>query len=90
MKLYSVYDKQAMLFTQPFVAESNAMAKRMFLSGIASGKNPTMTDFADEYSLMFLGTFDEVKGQFYSVENPLEVASGSEALKILDSDSNLS
>jgi hypothetical protein len=73
LKMYSVYDKKALLFGQPNFMLNDQLALRSFSDGVrdttnAIGKHP------DDYALYELGSYNEVNGSIETVTPPLLIA----------------
>lgn len=54
--LYSVYDKRSGMFSDPFVAVTDQVALRDFQKSCSINGSP-LNDFAEDYSLVRLGSF---------------------------------
>jgi hypothetical protein len=62
MKLYSIYDKVANEYAQPFMVKNDAVATRVFAQAMSQGtpKNP------NEYQLYRIANFDIESGNISS------------------------
>ncbi|WNK13566.1 MAG: nonstructural protein [Microvirus sp.] len=73
---YSVRDSVAEVYHVPFFAQSNAVARRMFMNACQDettsyGKNPA------DYSLWRVGGFDDETGNVMQVDKPVLVLNGA-------------
>lgn len=62
-QIYSIYDRKAKIYSEPFLAQNNAVAQRRFQFLM---QNSQM--IADDCELHYLGTFDNSTGVIGSVE----------------------
>lgn len=65
MYCYSIKDEKAESFSSPFFARSEREAIRSLIMVMRDGKS-TLAQFTVDYSLWFVGSFDESTGCFYS------------------------
>lgn len=61
-KIYSVYDKKAMVFFNPMYVDNAVDATRSFERAI-NDSNTYLCQYPDDFALYELGSFDEEKGQ---------------------------
>lgn len=69
--VYSIRDDAADYFIPPFVAQNDAMAKRMFISSLGDSW-PHRSDF----HLFWIGEFDDDNGTIRPIDPPKNVLSG--------------
>ena len=60
LNIYSIYDKKAQAFMQPFFSPNDQMAVRSFQA--ACKENDLWSDNAADFSLFYLGLFDDGSG----------------------------
>lgn len=63
MKLYSVYDKKAAAFSNLHPFSSDGLAVRDFTDAVRE-KDTALSKHPEDYSLWYIGEFDQVKGEF--------------------------
>lgn len=61
MKIYSIYDKGAERYGNPFVSPNHNVALREFMMACKEPKSP-MAMFPNDIALAYLGEFDELNG----------------------------
>lgn len=86
-KVYCVYDIKAGTYGAPVLAMNDAEATRMFL-GACRVPGSMLHDYARDFSLMCMGTFDVSSGKFDCLEVGRFVVNGSESLKLIEEDSS--
>jgi len=72
-KLYSVFDVKTQVFCKPFYAENDATALRGFTYA-ANDKTTDIGRWPEDYSLFFLGSFDDSDCTIVTVTAPLSIA----------------
>ncbi len=75
IKLFSIYDQKAKAFMRPFPAQAEGVAARDFATEV---NNPTSPDsnlhlHPEDFSLHYLGEFDELTGTVTPVSPPLVI-----------------
>lgn len=78
-RYYAVYDSESKSFHPPFVSRSDADAARMITMSSQDPKTG-LAMFANDYTLFFVGEFDEKKG-FIIPAKPTQVAKVAALLK---------
>lgn len=80
LQVYSVYDKAVAAYLNPFYARSRGEAIRSFMEACSDEKHQFARNAAD-YTLMYLGIWDDGSGMFTldSVGGPETVISALEA-----------
>lgn len=68
MKIFSVYDSKVEAYIQPFFAETDAAALRMFQDA-ATNQEHQFCKHAGDYTLFAVGTWDTNEGKI----EPLEI-----------------
>jgi len=81
MKLmFSVYDSAAKFYSDPFYALTKGQALRDFISA-CNDKNTYLNKHPADYTLFFLGTFDELTGAVQMELTPMALGKAIEYLK---------
>ena len=69
IRLYSVYDRVARVYAEPFVSVNDATASRAF--NLASSSPDTMLYASpQDYQLWYIGSLDNVSGELLSYDAP--------------------
>lgn len=76
-RVYSVFDVKAEAFLQPFFCLTEGQAMRSFVD-VANDRGHPMCVHAEDYSLFFLGEFDESNGMLVPGQAPKLVATALE------------
>lgn len=79
IRMYSVYDRVAKVYADPFVSVNDATAARSFT--LAQASPDTMLYAApQDYQLWYLGSFDNTSGEFFDYDDnrnsPYKVVDG--------------
>ena len=69
MKMYSVYDSKAQAYGLPFHQRTNGEALRSF-ADLSNDNQSTVSKHPEDYTLFFLGEFDETTGIVKSEATP--------------------
>lgn len=72
-QVFSVYDKKAKIFCQPFYAENSEVAIRSFAYA-ANDKTVDLGRYPTDFDLFKLGSFDDQTGKF-DLHEPEHLAS---------------
>lgn len=80
MKIYSLYDKLAEKFGNPFVSENHQVAIRDFAMACKNENSP-MAMFPNDIELAFIGDFDERKGIINANDKPIIITAAKEFVK---------
>lgn len=69
MKMFSVFDSKAAFFGNPWFDQQEASAIRNFSDAVNDGSNPNNQWFKhpEDFSLFYLGEFDNEIGKFHLV-----------------------
>ena len=78
MRAYAVYDMKAKSYFMPFYMETEAQARRVFLTACLD-KNSALCNFPEDFALFQLGIQDFETGKF--TEDIQEVARAHELLQ---------
>lgn len=70
--VYAIFDSKAAAFLQPFVSSNDGTAARA-VRAAAVGQSQ-LAQFPEDYTLMRVGSFDDVTGRLVGVELPTVVA----------------
>lgn len=79
MMLFSVFDKGVNAFMQPFFMRAKGEAVRSFMDACSDGK----TNFCrhpEDYTLFFLGVWDDTNAEFVPSDVPEKVISALECV----------
>lgn len=71
-KSYTVFDKKAGAFLQPFFIQNEGLAVRAILDVMAD-KEHSFYRYAEDYQLFEIGHFDDQKGVFEGLNDPMPV-----------------
>lgn len=77
--LYSVYDLKARTYDNPFPHENHETALRAFHQAAKSTDN-FLSQYPEDYMLMFVGEFDNQTGRYINVENPVSLGTAASLL----------
>lgn len=69
LNVYTVRDKKAGAYLQPFYAMSHAVAERIIL-GCVSSPDHQFRLFPEDYALYFVGVFDTSTGKIDASDSP--------------------
>lgn len=69
LKIYSVYDKKALAYNQPFFYHQNGQAIRAFSDAVNDSQSPFFKHPAD-FCLFYIGEWDDQKGIIIPTQNP--------------------
>lgn len=69
MNVYAIYDTQAKVFSHPFFAVNDDVAKRMF-AGAVNDSGTQFYQYPLAFSLFGLGTYDDAMGAFDNFATP--------------------
>lgn len=78
-KVYTVYDTAVAAFMTPFFCRSHGEAIRSFSDAINDEKS-NLAKHLQDYSLFYIGDFDDSSGDIVKPLAPERLLSGSEAL----------
>lgn len=78
LQIFTVYDKAVQAFLPPFYSRSKGEALRSFSEACNDTKH-NFFKYAADYSLMYLGEFDD-KGGCFSPVDPVRVISALEVI----------
>lgn len=79
-KMYSVYDKAAEAFMSPFALAADGQAKRAFIDHVMRDENASK--FPEDYSIWYVGEFDDSKGCFTAMPEGRVIMTGLEAVAV--------
>jgi hypothetical protein len=81
LNAYSVYDNKALIYNVPFFTSTDGQAVRMF-ADLANDPSTGVGRHPSDYSLFFIGSYDDQKGALVA-ESPLRhVADATSLLKL--------
>lgn len=72
LKAYSIRDAKGEVFHTPFFKKTHGEAERDFTQVCRDPKSQ-LNQFPDDYDLYFIGTYDDQKGVFVSLDTPQHV-----------------
>lgn len=67
LKAFAIYDSKAILFGLPFFMSSTGGAVRAF-GDLAVDKQSSISKHPKDYILYEIGTYDDLKGEFFNVK----------------------
>lgn len=73
LKAYSIYDRAARAYAQPFFAPSDGVAVRM-VDATARDPSTNLARYPQDYMLYWVGSFDDQEGMF-TRGDPVQIAS---------------
>ncbi len=78
-RMYAIYDVKAEFYAPPFVFKTEGLAIRVFLE---SAKDPEsqISRYPADFSLFYLGTFDDSGAKISCTEAPLRLGSAQDFL----------
>jgi len=79
MKMYSVRDQKAEMYHMPFFALTNGVAIRIF-ADLANDPNTFVGKHPNDYSLFYLGEFDDQRAHFEIAQAPVHIGVAAEYL----------
>jgi len=82
MKVYSVFDEKAKVFSPPFFMPHNGQAMREF-GDLAVDKSTVIAKHPSDYKLYCLAEFDNVSGGFVGLPQPEFLAHASDFVDIV-------
>lgn len=83
VQIYSVYDKKAAAYLQPFFIQNEGMAIRA-VTEVVQEEGHAFNKHAQDYALYQLGTYDDSTGKITAKDNPhpiinfLEIQAGTQ------------
>lgn len=80
-QLYSVYDQVAGTYSNPVTARNDAVAARLFVHSVSTEGESLVKSHPDDYSLVRIGSFDEVDGLVSACATPELVMTGRVAVR---------
>lgn len=80
LKVYSVYDSKIQAYAQPFFMRTRGEAIRGW-TDVANDSSTNMYKYAEDYSLMELGEYDESTGVFQNHSAPQNLGIASQYRK---------
>jgi len=79
--IYSIRDRAADVFAQPFFLPSHGVANRVFADEINRvDANNNLNKHPEDFDLYFLGTFDDNEGSF-EAQRPQQMAVGKDVVR---------
>jgi hypothetical protein len=63
VNVYTMYDEAAKAYTQPFFAQHDGLALRMFEDMVNSDKPNNVSEHPDQFTLFSIGTWDDVEAK---------------------------
>lgn len=71
-KVFTVYDSKALAYMQPFFSPSVGEAERLFKE-LCNDEKHNFNKYAEDFTLFYLGDFDNLKAQFLPLTAPISV-----------------
>lgn len=81
---YSIFDKAAESFSQPFFSAAKGLAIRSFID-LAQDQQTNVFKYPDEFTLYELAVFDDVLGRLIPHETPDRIGTAAELAPRADS-----
>lgn len=78
-KMFSIHDAAAKVFHPPFAHRTHGEAERMFTANINNEKNGHLYESSKDYTLCYVGDWDDETGKFEAKTSPEAVLSGLQA-----------
>lgn len=69
LKAFSVRDQKGEIFHTPFFKKTHGEAERDFAQ-LCSDPKSTVAQFPEDFDLYYVGTYDDQKGTFQSLDTP--------------------
>lgn len=69
LNVYSVYDSKVKAYMQPFMAQTNGQALRMFEDTVRDEKT-VLHMHPEDYTLFALATYDDQTGTYENLQTP--------------------
>lgn len=79
--IYSIRDIKAGSYSEPFLAKTHGEAERSFTELVRDPKT-LVSKYAEDYSLVQIGSFDHNKGQIKTLDMPLHLAEAANIKQI--------
>lgn len=77
---FTVFDAAAEAYLPPFFAQNHGVARRLFESACADEEHQFFK-YAEDYTLFYIGEFDDASGELLPNQAPVRVASALELVK---------
>lgn len=84
IKLYSVYDACVNTYNLPFSAITDRAAIRTFQNA-CSDPNSMLSQNSEDFSLYYIGTFNDEDGTYLNAHSPIKVISATQAINAIQS-----
>jgi len=72
LKIFSVKDSKADVFSQPFFQKSHGEAERSFKMLVADPKS-TVSQYPEDFDLYYIGDWDDIKGTLTKLDTPTHI-----------------
>jgi len=83
MQLFSIYDRKAKIYLQPFTMKNETEALRSFMRLVTDDKSQ-IKQFPEDYELTFIGDWDEKSGDvIVSQPKPVLLMTASNAVALM-------
>jgi len=80
MQVFSIFDKKAIVFSQPFFLQNQGVALRAF-ADLAQDNSSKIAKHPEDYDLYQLANFDDVEGSFESLKQPVFITHALDFIK---------
>lgn len=84
-QIFSVYDQKAIAYLQPFFANTEGIAVRMFTAAVNDTEHQ-FARFAEDYVLYKIGEFDDSTGLIEQTQNRIPVLTAQAAKEVMTND----
>lgn len=72
LKVYSIRDAKVSAFNMPFYKHTHGEAERDFHT-LTKDEKSTVHQYPEDFDLYYLGTYDNITGQFQSLDSPQHI-----------------
>jgi len=80
LKMFSIFDEKASVFSQPFYSAHNGTALRSF-SDLVNEPNNNVSKHPEDFKLYYLGDFDDNSGGLLSKPQPEFLCNATDFVK---------
>jgi len=77
---YAIYDSKAQHYGQLFPSQTHGAAERLFSDSVNKPDSPHNAH-PDDYSLYYIGEYDDDSGRFLTQDMPLKLVHGKQLLR---------
>lgn len=81
-KVFTIYDNVADLYAEPFVAQNEGSAKRLFAQSVNDSGNNRIAANPADYELVEIGTWSDETGRFVALDDTIRHGTGTKYLEV--------